>query len=203
MSFIDTVHDDFIGFGTSAIDTKAGFLVGRPYGGLAFLWRKKLGNSVSMRNYDDTRLLGMFISGFGVQALLLNAYMPAADPDNHDLFQDYLGSIGAIVGECGCGHVIIPGDWNARSDRVEFQWLVDFCSDSDLVLTDINRLPDDSFSYVSESHHTVSWIDHVIMSTAANGACTDMRILYDFIVSDHRPLFLFLLILGIYLMWRI
>ena len=114
--------------------------------------------------------------------------MPTSDPENHDDFQDYLGKINAIILESGCSHVIIPGDWNARNDRVEFQWLRDFCFDSDLVMTDVNRLPDDSFTYVSDSHQTTSWIDHVIMSTNADKVCVDMSILYDVLISDHRPI---------------
>ena len=155
---------------------------------MAFLWRKTLGNAVSIKDYKDPRLLGLVVSGSDVEALIINVYMPTADPENHDCFQDYLGKVNAIIVDSGCSHVIIPGDWNARKDRVEFQWLRNFCSDLDLVMSDMNRLPDDTFTYISDSHQTVSWIDHVIMSTTADRVCVDMRVIYDLIISDHRPI---------------
>ena len=188
ISFLSTIHNDFLSFGISAIKTTEGFHVGRPFGGLAFLWRKEFGNNIAVKNYDDPRLLGLVVSGSDVEALIINVYMPTADPDNHELFQDYLGKLSSIVGESGHSHVIIPGDWNAREDRVEFQWLRDFCHDSELVISDLNRLPGDSFTYVSDSHQTVSWIDHVIMSTSADRVCDNMRVIYDLIISDHRPI---------------
>ena len=48
---LNSVNRDFLSFGTSAVDTTSvGFHAGRPYGGLAFLWRKDLGNAVSVKN---------------------------------------------------------------------------------------------------------------------------------------------------------
>ena len=188
ITFLNSVHSDFLSIGTSSIDTGEGFHVGRPFGGLAFLWRKNLGNAISVENYGDPRILGLVVSGSDVEALIINVYMPTADPENHELYQDYLGKLSAIIVESGHSHVIIPGDWNARKDRIEFQWLRDLCFDTDLVISDLNRLPVDSFTYVSDSHQTVSWIDHVIMSTSADRVCYDMRVIYDLIISDHRPI---------------
>ena len=188
ISFLNSIHLDFISYGISAVDTSKGFHIGRPFGGLAILWRKSLGNAVTVKNYDNPRLLGLLVSGPDVHCLIINVYMPTADPENHDLYQDYLGEINSIVAESGCSHVIIPGDWNARNDRVEFEWLRDFCNDADLIMTDVNRLPADSFTYVSESHSSTSWIDHVIMSSTADSVCTDMCIIYDLVISDHRPI---------------
>ena len=188
VTFLNSIHSDFLSYGNSAMDTSKGFHVGRPFGGLAFLWRKALGNAVIVKNYDDHRLLGLLLSGPDFETLIINVYMPTADPENHGLFQDYLGILSSIVTESGCSHVIIPGDWNARKDREEFQWVSEFCTDSDLLMSDVNRLPDDTFTYVSDSHQTVSWIDHVIMSTNADRACVDMTVVYDLIISDHRPI---------------
>ena len=103
-------------------------------GGLAFLWRKALGSSITDKNFDDPRIAGLIVSTADVQFLLINVYMPTAGPENRDLYQDYLGKISAIVSECGLSHVIIPGDWNARNGRIEFEWVRDFCSDADLVI---------------------------------------------------------------------
>lgn len=40
LPLLNTVDDSFGCTGTSAVDTSAGLLSGRPYGGVALLWRK-------------------------------------------------------------------------------------------------------------------------------------------------------------------
>ncbi|KOB57917.1 reverse transcriptase, partial [Operophtera brumata] len=42
LSMLTTIADEFGGTGTSAVDTSAGLLRGRPYGGVALLWRKSV-----------------------------------------------------------------------------------------------------------------------------------------------------------------
>ncbi|KOB66381.1 reverse transcriptase, partial [Operophtera brumata] len=42
ISLLGTIDQDFAYTGKSAVDTSAGMLRGRPYGGLAILWRKSV-----------------------------------------------------------------------------------------------------------------------------------------------------------------
>lgn len=41
------------------MDSGGSLLTGRPYGGVAVLWNKKLANCVQVKQYDDPRLLGV------------------------------------------------------------------------------------------------------------------------------------------------
>ena len=140
LNFLNSIHSDFLSFGTSAVDTSVSYHVGRPFGGIAFLWRKVLGYAVAIQKYDDPRILGLSVDS-ETRSLIINVYMPTAEPENHELYQDYLGKLNAIVVEPGCGHVIIPGDWNAKKGRLEFQWVQDFCCETELVMSDDIRLP--------------------------------------------------------------
>lgn len=42
ISLLGTIDPDFSHTGTSAVDTSMGLLQGRPYGGVALLWRKSV-----------------------------------------------------------------------------------------------------------------------------------------------------------------
>ena len=57
-------------------------------------------------------------------------------------------------------------------------------------MTDVRLLPIETFTYVSDAHHTTSWIDHVIMSSSLHDYCSAMSVLYGHVTSDHRPIFL-------------
>ena len=46
LHILSNIHNDFYAFGVSAIDTENVITAGRPYGGVAILWRKSLGNSI-------------------------------------------------------------------------------------------------------------------------------------------------------------
>jgi len=42
LSLLCNIHNDFYGFGYSAVDVSSDMLIGRPYGGTAILYRKNL-----------------------------------------------------------------------------------------------------------------------------------------------------------------
>ena len=56
LQFLSNICDDFASTGTSAVDTSAGILRGRPYGGVALLWRKSVFTSVSVIQCSSVRL---------------------------------------------------------------------------------------------------------------------------------------------------
>ena len=56
-NILNEVHKDFYGVGLSAMDTEKCIITGRPYGGLAILYRKHF--HVTSKLYDDTRIMGV------------------------------------------------------------------------------------------------------------------------------------------------
>ena len=75
--------------------------------------------------------------------------------------------------------------------------LITFCSDEGLVLSDVNFLgknndASNTFTFVSEVHHSVSWLDHCISNVEGHNKISSMEILYSCTGSDHflraRPL---------------
>ena len=43
--------------------------------------------------------------------------------------------------------------------------LAEFCKEENFVLSDVSRLDNNSFTYYSESHQTVSCIDHILCTS--------------------------------------
>ena len=80
------------------------------------------------------------------------------------------------------------GDMNAKLDSSFGQELVTFCSDHMYSLSDVDKLDDDTFTYFSESHGTVSWLDHCITTKNVHDCIETITVLYDYVDSDHFPL---------------
>ena len=49
-------------------------------------------------------------------------------------------------------------------------------------------LPTNSFNFLSDAHGSTSWIDHFASTSSAHEAIESIKILQEFIISDHRPL---------------
>ena len=62
------------------------------------------------------------------------------------------------------------------------------CSDNSLCLADELFLPRNTFTFISSSHDTVSWLDHILTTTSGYSLLTDICVKSDFITSDHLPL---------------
>ena len=54
-----------------------------------------------------------------------------------------------------------------------------------MILSDKEPLPNDSFTYVSDSHQSCSWIDHCMCTLATHNT---IKILYNYFLYDHRPM---------------
>ena len=64
--------------------------------------------------------------------------------------------------------------------------------DSNLVMTDVFLMSDtkDMFTYCSDNGSHSSWIDHIACSYDMNNDASDVCVLFDYVCSDHRPLYM-------------
>ena len=73
---LSLIDNRFYAKGISAMDTSTGVMRGRPYGGLAILWKKSLGSACKPIVYDsETRIMGLEVSSQEAQYLFLNVYL--------------------------------------------------------------------------------------------------------------------------------
>ena len=195
VNLLQNLHDEFYADAISSFRDDA-LLVGRPHGGLAILWRKKLAHHLKVEKYDDPRILGINLcSGDSLQhTLILNVYLPCDTgsqlDSNYDEFMNTLGKVLAIVQDSSALAVHIVGDFNACFKRKTLfgKELITLCDENHLIISDSVLLPRDSFTFLSDAHHSTSWIDHCVSSPLAHQRICDMDIRYEFQSSDHYPL---------------
>lgn len=195
---LSSLHVDFSGRGVSSMDSTQGMHKGRPYGGLAILWRKALGHLCRIDLVDpDNRLFAIEIECAGKRLSILNVYLPYDDGSNMDEYQQYLNQISGFIdmNPYSCAF----GDFNANTRQMSHfgRTLVDFCNDENLILSDTAMCDSNSFTFISEAQgHSVSWLDHVLTTHTIHARIKNIRVGYEYVTSDHFPIFTELSIQG-------
>lgn len=100
VSILGTIDQDFAYTGKSAVDTSAGMLRGRPYGGLAILWRKSVFRSVSIIDCVSARISAIQVVLEDRQFLVFSIYMPTDSAENLAEFTGCLSEISAVIDSC-------------------------------------------------------------------------------------------------------
>ena len=185
--------EDFYARSVSAMDQSENLLSGRPYGGLAILWRKNIENLCKIVTYDDNRIMGITINDTHYQSLILNVYLPYYNGANINEYHFYLGKIDHIVDVFPSPSVFVCGDFNANiscNKHLFGKELVRFCEESGLILSDqlILGASSGSYTYCSDAHHIDAWLDHIVSTTTAHKAIKSIAVDTGFITSDHFPL---------------
>ena len=115
-------------------------------------------------------------------------YLPYCCPENFDAYQTYLGELSSFCNINAALEIFILGDFNAGKGNQFSQILMDFCEDNNFIISDDSLLPDTSFTYISDSHNSTSWIDHCVTSAMAHRLIINIEVLLEYICSDHHPL---------------
>ena len=111
-----TIHPGFKAYATSAVDVETAVLRGRPYGGLAIMWRSHLDRHVKVINYDDPRILGLQLEFNGARFLIINNYMLTQTADIFDSYMTYLGKLSGIINDTDIDEICISGEFNAKAN---------------------------------------------------------------------------------------
>lgn len=192
LSLLATIDDEFGYTGTSAVDTSKGMLIGRPYGGVALLWRKSLFQHVSVIHSDNPRIAAIEVTVSDSRPMLIiSVYMPVDCSDNLLDLTDCLSNISAVIQERNVESVFILGDLNAHPNGLFYKELMCFCSDQEWLCADVIKLDvqSDTYTFISESHGSRRWLDHCIVTKGAWPSVVDTFVKYDVFWSDHLPLY--------------
>ena len=187
--YLDKINKDFISFSHLKDRTINNVNIGRPINGVAFLVNNALKNVVSPI-YISERFIGLIINASNCKYLLLNVYLPV-DRQTHESFHNFKNEIsllGAAMHELDINNIVVAGDFNA-SDKKHLLWdeILHFCRDFSLDILDF-KLPSNSFTYLSPSCNSTTWIDHVLCSKHLSDKVLDLEILYGFSLYDHFPI---------------
>lgn len=193
-AYIGRIHPDFDYCSKSAVDTGEGLLKGRPFGGVAIMWRKSLFTSVSIVQCNSVRLAAIKAIVNNRTFLFFTVYMPCDSSDNLIEFTDCMSEINAIVDSSNIDNVYMLGDFNAHPGELFFKEMIDFCSEQLWDVADCDYLGTNSntFTFISDINGVHRWLDHCIVTKAAAKSIVNVRVLYDIFWSDHFPLELLL-----------
>lgn len=160
---------------------------GRPIGGMAIFYRSSLDLLVDIIARNDNFCL-MKISNVYSSLFLMNIYMPYDDRTIRSVisYRTVLGEIQAILDTLSSPNLVLMGDFNADPKKGRFwSYLNDFIEGNGLKC-DCVDMPDETFTYLSPSHNTTSWLDHVVYSRSVNVIGID--VLYNSALYDHFPI---------------
>nr|XP_053623977.1 uncharacterized protein LOC128682936 [Plodia interpunctella] len=190
IAFLDNIHDDFGCTGMSSMDTGAGMLRGRPYGGIALLWNKQVFRNVSIVQCDNPRVCAIKIALEARSVFVFNVYMPFEDPGNQSEFTDTLSLVSAIINNESAEEVYILGDFNAHPTKTFYAELSAFCSEEHWTCVDVQKLglSSGTYTFVSDSNGSRTWLDHCVVSASVLQSVCNIYVMNDVCWSDHSPL---------------
>ena len=135
---------------------------------------------------QDQSIIGLEVCLDSSSLNFLNVCMPDCCDSNYDEHMNYLSKISTLCDEIDSPNIFIVGDFNSCPNNNFGELLSQFCLEQELTISDKINLPADSFTYVSDTHGTCSWLDHVVSSKSAHDSIENIEILHQFILSDHR-----------------
>ena len=181
LDFLNSINNQHYSYVISSFSYETKLHSGRPYGGTAILWNKKLQAS-TFSNHDNT-IIGLTVNlcSSSISFINVHVYLPCCCESNTDTYLEYLIKLGELCEDIQHPNICIVGDFNVRdfnaSNNNMFGPLLNsFCQDFNLIMSDEAMLPKKSFTYVSDAHNTCSWIDHCVSSCAAHTSITKIEV---------------------------
>ena len=191
LSCLNNVHVDFVGIGTSTFDLSRGLCSGHAPGGVAILYRQSLQSCIEPISFDVDWCVGAKVSIDGKSFYVINLYLPHQCVENEPEYLEKLGNLSSILEGVNLTSYILVGDWNAnlgQTGQATFaEHMTEFCEEHSLVVSSKVLLPPDSFTYVSDSWATVSWLDHAVSSADMHSIISSIEIGYGIAQDDHMP----------------
>lgn len=170
VAFIGTIDQNFEYTSKSAVDTSTGPLRGRPYGGVALMWRKGVFSSVKVVPCISPRLTAVKLCLSDRSSLVFSVYMPTDSPDNLAEFTEVLSEIYAIIEGSSIDSAIVLGDLNAHPGQLFYKEMSGFCDERGWLCADVVKLglSRDNYTFISDSHNCKRWLDHCLVTEAAS-----------------------------------
>ena len=105
--FLNSLSNSHSFYASSPIDYRKQLLSGRPYSGLAFLFKKSVAPHIQYIETQDNRLLCIDVTLGTSSIRLINCYLPFNDGTNIDLYIDYLAKIHVLMDQHNNNFVFI------------------------------------------------------------------------------------------------
>ena len=174
----------------SAMDESNITRVGRPYGGLAILWKNNLALSITPIKTNSSRLCAVNVKSDKINIIIFNIYMPCDNnsDESFDIFGDVLFDLLSILDTYRGFDLIMGGDFNVdfkRNESRNLGLLKQFIDEEFLNCITLD-LPNDEYTY-DNNRGNKSFIDHFILSESLINC--NIIISHDGNnLSDHSPI---------------
>lgn len=197
LHLLDDVHKDFTSYGKSSMCKKLsqGLLRGRPFGGVAVLYRKSLSNFISCVEVDDDgRVVVIKIdNGVDCKLLCVGVYLPCDDHsseyrDSIQLIYGFIDSMFCMNSDC---KGVILGDFNFECcpNSYGYSALLHLAQDHCLEVCDDVSSGSVAYTYIHVSLDQKSLIDHVFIHRDCKQLISSYLIVEDGTnMSDHLPI---------------
>ena len=157
----------------------------------SFLSWYSVGTALTIESLDDNRLMLCRLVHGNTTTTLANVYLPCDNGSNIDEFSFYLSKIDSVL-TCDVQAAAI-GDFNSNITSSHHRFgleLKPFCASENLTISDSLLCKEDSYTFFSEAHNSVAWLDHVVSTSSFHSNIDDMWIDNSYVTSDHFPLFI-------------
>ena len=195
LHLLNTVHEDYVGFGISGMKDKlsSGIYRGRPFGGVGFIWRKSLADRISVLSSDaDGRclIIGLRLDN-DTCVKMVNVYFPC-----YSSKLDYKVELGHCLGfieDSVSIHdkAVIMGDMNFECQDNNAGYVMCNTVFSNLNISCCDNLCQaaELKTYCNDALGCSSFIDHFFVSDSIKTCVASVSIIDSGCnLSDHRPI---------------
>ena len=116
---------------------------GRPFGGLAFLYKKALAVHITHIGSEYKNLDVICLKFGDRKVFVVNVNVPCCNNDNEDEINELVANIFCTWELGECDDIIVCGDFNMHVTSKKFKELFSFCNDANLTVYDYNKLEPD------------------------------------------------------------
>ena len=162
-SIFNTNNPQYCGYGNASFDNTK-LRIGRPFGGVGFMWKKVLDKHVTIVNSDWLICIRLF------DFYIINIYLPYESPNR-------------LVELLNTSNFCIIGDFNSNISNHNSKFsniLLKYCTDTNIVMSD--KIISDSYTCVSSAWKSCSWLEF-LSTHNMHTSIIDIKIDYDFIIS--------------------
>ena len=195
LHLLNTVHEDFVGFGISGMKNKlsSGVYRGRPFGGVGFIWRKSLADRITVLSSDKggrCLIIGLKLDTDTCMKLV-NVYFPCFS-SKLDYKVELGHCLGFIENSVAVGDkTVIMGDMNfeCHDNNVGYVMCNTVFSNFNISCCDDLCHAAELSTYCNDALGCSSFIDHFFASDSIKSSIASISIIDSGCnLSDHRPI---------------
>ena len=99
LGHLNSLHEEFYGFGCATVDFRDGVCTGHPSGGVTILFRKSMATFAKPIDLELDWCCALEISLPSKRLIVFNVYMPFQCRENTEKYAEQLGVLESIIGD--------------------------------------------------------------------------------------------------------